>query len=85
MLLWYLAERWGRVTANGIVLALPLPHRLLADLVAARRPHVTTSLGALRRSGEMVRREDGLWVLHGDPPRQLADLLLVATGRPVGR
>ena len=43
MLLWHLADRWGRVTADGVRIRLRLTHELLADLVAARRPAVTTA------------------------------------------
>src|SRR3954469_19237317 len=45
--LWHLAERWGRVHPDGIVLPLPLSHQRLADLVGASRPTVTTALGEL--------------------------------------
>ena len=47
--LWHLAERWGRVTPDGIVVPLPLGHQRLADLVGAHRPSVTTALGELGR------------------------------------
>ena len=47
MLLWHLAARWGRVRSDGTVLRLRLTHALLADLVAARRPTVTTALSEL--------------------------------------
>jgi hypothetical protein len=69
--LWHLAERWGRVTPNGIVVPLPLGHQRLADLVGAHRPSVTTALGELSRGGSISRRDDGNWLLHGDPPEQL--------------
>lgn len=67
-LLWCLAERWGRVSADGVVVALRLPHRTLAGMVGARRPSVTTALGQLMARGEIARREDGGWLLRGDPP-----------------
>src|SRR6187200_2335594 len=31
--LWHLAERWGKVTPDGIVVPLPLGHQRLAELV----------------------------------------------------
>jgi CRP/FNR family transcriptional regulator, cyclic AMP receptor protein len=66
-LLWHLAERWGRVTADGVLLPLRLSHRLLAQLVGARRPTVSTALAELARTGAVVRRADGSWLLrHGD-------------------
>ena len=76
--LWHLAERWGRVHTEGIVLPLPLGHQRLADLVGAHRPSVTTALGELSRAGTLGRRPNGDWVLHGPPPRQLRHHKLAA-------
>jgi CRP/FNR family cyclic AMP-dependent transcriptional regulator len=76
--LWHLAERWGRVTADGIVVPLPLGHQRLADLVGAQRQSVTTALGGLARAGSISRRDDGDWVLHGEPPEELRHHKLVA-------
>jgi CRP-like cAMP-binding protein len=70
-LFWYLADRWGRVTSDGIVVDVPLTHEVLAGLVGARRPAVTTTLGELQRAGTVTRREDGRWVVHGAPPAEL--------------
>jgi CRP/FNR family cyclic AMP-dependent transcriptional regulator len=69
--LWHLAERWGRVHPDGIVVPLPLSHQRLADLVGAHRPAVTTALGKLMHAGSVTRRDNGNWVLHGEPPREL--------------
>ena len=52
--LWHLAERWGRVTPDGVVVPLPLSHQRLADLVGAHRPIVTTAMGDLARDGALV-------------------------------
>src|SRR4051794_31991280 len=71
-LLWHLAERWGRVTTQGIVLPLRLTHRVLARLIGARRPSVTTALSALQERGLVERRPNGAWLLHGDPPQAAA-------------
>jgi hypothetical protein len=76
--LWHLAERWGRVHSDGIVLPLPLSHQRLADLVGAHRPTVTTAMGELTRAGAISRRDGGDWVLHGSPPEQLRHHRLVA-------
>jgi len=51
LLLWHLAERWGRVEPGGIRLDLPLTHALLGRLVAAERPSVSRSLGRLAEHG----------------------------------
>lgn len=76
--LWHLAERWGRVHPDGIVLPLPLGHQRLADIVGASRPTVTTAMGELARAGAVTRRENGDWMLHGQPPEQLRHHRLVA-------
>jgi CRP/FNR family cyclic AMP-dependent transcriptional regulator len=76
--LWHLAERWGRVHTDGIVVPLPLRHQRLADLVGAQRQSVTTAMGSLTRNGSISRRRDGNWVLHGDPPAELRHHRLVA-------
>jgi len=76
--LWHLAERWGRVHSDGIVVPLPLGHQRLADLIGARRQSVTTALGGLTRSGAISRRASGDWVLHGRPPAELRNHKLVA-------
>jgi CRP/FNR family cyclic AMP-dependent transcriptional regulator len=67
MLLWHLAGRWGRVRADGVVLPLRLTHAILAELVAARRPTVTSALSELSRGG-LVRSIDEGWLLCGEPP-----------------
>jgi CRP/FNR family cyclic AMP-dependent transcriptional regulator len=72
MLLWHLAGRWGRVRSDGTVLPLRLTHNVLADLVAARRPTVTSALSDLARRG-IVRFTGETWVLSGDPPGELLD------------
>jgi CRP/FNR family cyclic AMP-dependent transcriptional regulator len=70
MLLWHLADRWGRVGSDGIQLPLHLTHSVLADLVAARRPTVTSSLAELYRAGLVEAAHRG-WRLFGDPPGEL--------------
>jgi len=76
--LWHLAERWGRVHSDGIVVPLPLGHQRLADLVGAQRQSVTTAMGGLTRAGTVSRRDEGHWVLHGGPPDELRHHKLVA-------
>ena len=67
-LLWCLAERWGRVVPDGVLVSLRLSHRTLAGMVGARRPSVTTALGQLMARGTIARRADGEWILCGDAP-----------------
>jgi CRP/FNR family cyclic AMP-dependent transcriptional regulator len=66
-LFWHLAARWGRVTPDGVAVPMALSHRLLADLVGARRPTVTTALTRLAERGELLHREDATWLLTGLP------------------
>jgi CRP-like cAMP-binding protein len=66
-LFWHLAERWGRVTKAGVVVPVVVPHRVLAQLVGARRPTVSSALGQLADRGEVVRAPDGGWLLTGAP------------------
>ena len=77
VLLWALAERWGRVGRDGVRVPVGLPHRTLATLVGARRPSVTTALTGLAREG-LVERIEGGWLLHGDPDEVLRQRLLGA-------
>ena len=69
-LFWHLAERWGRVSSQGVIVPLALTHRILGQLVGARRPTVSTALAELAERGELIRRSDGSWLLRGDPPDQ---------------
>jgi CRP/FNR family cyclic AMP-dependent transcriptional regulator len=66
-LFWHLAERWGRMTSGGVALPMTLSHRMLGQLVGARRPTVSTALAELAKEGELVRRDDGTWLLTGAP------------------
>jgi CRP/FNR family cyclic AMP-dependent transcriptional regulator len=67
LLFWQLAGRWGRVRSDGVVVPLRLTHTVLADLVAARRPTVTSALSDLSRRGLVRAVTDG-WLLSGPPP-----------------
>jgi len=66
-LLWHLAERWGRVTPDGVALSLALSHSMIGQLVGARRPTVSTALAQLVREGHVARGAAGTWVLTGRP------------------
>lgn len=68
LLFWGLADRWGRVGPDGVVLELPLTHQVLGRLIGAQRPSVTTALSDLTRRGVIERRDDGAWILRGGPP-----------------
>jgi CRP/FNR family cyclic AMP-dependent transcriptional regulator len=77
MLLRHLAGRWGRVRSDGIVVPLPLTHTVLSDLVAARRPTVTSALSELARQGVVLPIREG-WLLFGDPPGEVSEPPLMA-------
>lgn len=61
--LWLLAERWGHVTPDGVVLRLRLTHELLGQLIGAKRPTVSLAVKALEARGSVRRRVDGSWLL----------------------
>jgi hypothetical protein len=63
VLFWHLAERWGRVTRDGVLVPLDLTHAAVAELVSARRPSVTTALGELSDAGILLRPGRGRWIL----------------------
>ncbi|MEA2347168.1 MAG: family transcriptional regulator, cyclic receptor protein [Thermoleophilaceae bacterium] len=74
VLFWHLAERWGHVAPNGIVVRLRMSHELLGQLVGSKRASVTTALGHITESGQIERRDDGTWLLRGSPPDELAGI-----------
>ena len=67
LLMRLLAERWGRVSLEGVTLNLPLTHETIARLAGAQRPSVTTALGRLCAAGHLHRNDDGDWML---PPEE---------------
>ena len=73
MLLWHLANRWGYVRPDGVILPLRLTHSVLSDLVAARRPSVSVTLSEMARA-KLVRRVPEGWLLSGAPPGELLAL-----------
>lgn len=72
MLFWHLADRFGQMRGEWIEIPLPLTHSLLGELVAARRPTVTTALSHLQERG-VLRREGAGWQLSTTPPAALLD------------
>jgi len=71
--LWHLADDWGRVRPDGILVPVSLTHEVLGLLVGARRPAVTSALGELAAEGLVVHDRDA-YRLTGEPPE---DLVLV--------
>jgi hypothetical protein len=63
--LWHLADRFGIVIPGAVRLDVPLTHAVLARLVGARRPTVTTALQRLMQLG-YLKRDARTFVLVGD-------------------
>jgi CRP/FNR family transcriptional regulator, cyclic AMP receptor protein len=80
MLLLALAERWGRVSKEGIRLDMPLTVTALAQLVAAQRQTVSTAVARLGRQG-VVRRSSNGWVVRASAAEDMAAAGSKATGR----
>lgn len=51
-----LAERWGKVTPEGVRLDLRVTHQELGDMIGAARESITVALGRLQEQGEVVVR-----------------------------
>jgi hypothetical protein len=68
LILWQLAELWGKKAPGGVVLSFRLSHQTLADLVGARHPTVTLGLRNLAQREVFRRGDSGEWILVGDPP-----------------
>ncbi|HZE15559.1 MAG TPA: helix-turn-helix domain-containing protein, partial [Mycobacterium sp.] len=73
VLMWDLADRFGRVTLQGTIVPLKLTHDDLALLAGATRPSVSMGLTRLARQGIVSRRPDRTWLLCGQPPQALDD------------
>ena len=65
---WHMADRWGRVRPDGVVVPLPVTHDVLAQLIGVQRPTVTSALGRLSDAGLIQRQADKTWLLRPDPP-----------------
>jgi len=74
LLFWGLAERWGMMTPNGMLLPIRLTHESIAALTAASRPPVSGALSALSRENLLCRVSEG-WLLTRDGEQRLKDAL----------
>jgi CRP/FNR family cyclic AMP-dependent transcriptional regulator len=63
LLFWHLADRWGRMGRDGVAIPLRLTHEVIAQLIGAQRPTVSTALQALAREGLLTRAPDRTWLL----------------------
>jgi CRP/FNR family cyclic AMP-dependent transcriptional regulator len=73
MLFWHLADRFGQMNGEWVEIPVPLTHSTLAELVAARRPSVTTALSGLQSQGVLLRCHNG-WRLRGTVPSELLEV-----------
>jgi CRP-like cAMP-binding protein len=63
-----LAERFGRVTPQGVRLDLRLTHQQLADMVGAVRESITIALGKLVQNEEITIERRTIWIHTPDDP-----------------
>jgi hypothetical protein len=86
LMLWHLADRFGLVVRDGVLVPLPLSREVIARLVSVRRETVSRGLKELAKERLVVADPRG-WRLCGPPPSELlalehavasADLELVA-------
>lgn len=61
-----LAERWGKVTPQGVRVELPLTHDQLARMCGARRQSVCSAMGRLRQGGLLEPSSHQGWLLRPD-------------------
>ena len=71
MLFWHLADRWGKVRRDGVVVPVQMTHELIARLIGARRPSVSTALKRLERDALITRLNGTGWLLGGPPPKSV--------------
>lgn len=80
-LLWHLADRWGRVRPDGVLIDLALTHEALGRLVGARRPTVSLGLQSLAERALVRREANGSWLLATDSIDALVPDALPAQSR----
>lgn len=80
-LFWQLADRWGRVRPDGIVVPINLKHATLAALVGAQRPSVTTALGRMAARGVLTRTKAGEFLLGPSAQTEFEQLCLSPDAR----
>lgn len=67
LLLWHLADRWGVVRPDGVLVPLELTHAMLGQMACMRRPTATSTLNELMTAAVIARVPEG-WLLLGEPP-----------------
>jgi CRP/FNR family transcriptional regulator, cyclic AMP receptor protein len=74
LVLWHFADRWGRVTPEGVRLDMRLTHDVLAAVTGSRRPSVTNGLRRLTEEGQIRPQPRSRWLLLGRPPAELQQM-----------
>ena len=72
-LLWHLADRWGRVSSDGIRVPFTLTHEMLGSFVGAERPTVTLAVGQLQAEGLIERSDDKTWLVRHESKERLRE------------
>lgn len=70
--LWHMADRFGRVRPDGVLVPLRLTHETLGLVIGARRPSVTSAIGRLVARGVIEPQPGNAWLLTGEAPAMLA-------------
>ena len=73
--LWHLAETWGKVVVDGVLIPFPFTHAALGQLMGARRPTVSLALVNLHTEGLVRRLDDGTWLLPAGSDVALREML----------
>ena len=82
---WQIAQRWGRVGRDGVIVPLDLTHRTLGELVGGRRPTISVALTELEQAGLLRRRPDGSWQLARDSWKLLSETACPIDPGPLGQ
>ncbi len=84
-MLWQLADLYGKVRPDGVIVPLRLSHQAIGHLVGAQRPTVSLALGALSER-KLIRTEGkgGFLLLEGSravlAPEPRAATVAIASG-----
>jgi len=82
---WQLADRWGVVRPEGVVIHLKLTHEFLGHVIAARRPTVSLAMATLAAAKLLTRDAGDHWTLAHDSVEALEAELGHASDAPTSR
>lgn len=66
LIFWLLAERWGTVGPEGVLVRVPLTHQTLAMLAGSHRPTATIAVRTLARQRLLIRRGPDRWLITNE-------------------